>query len=175
MSRDIFKSSAVKWFRNCLQLCLSQISARGLLCLCELFLCPHVRSAVVALLLQKCMEVNLLIRCDVGSTQQKQSIKLFPLWSSTMAVKWRWSLCPVVPNTETLKRLYVLDMQVEAKRVIFIAKNLKEVSQMYQSSCESSSGCWRPNKSRTLLLTMNILATVGYYSCCWPLLSRNPS
>lgn len=53
-----------------------------------------------------------------------------------MAVKWRWSLCPVVPSTEILKRLYVLDMQEEAKGVIFIAKNLKEVFQMCQSSCE---------------------------------------
>lgn len=67
MSRDIFKNSTVKWFGDCLQLCLSQIFVRGLLCLYELLLCPSVRSAVLDLLLQKCMEMSLLIRCDVGS------------------------------------------------------------------------------------------------------------
>lgn len=147
MSRDIFKNSAVKWFGNCLQLCLSQISARELLCLCELLLCPHVRSAVLEV--SSCRSAWRWV-CWLGvmvvpSRSRAQNLFLCDHLRSTMAVSWKWSLCPVVPNTEILKRFHVLDMQEEAKRAIFIVKNLKEVFQLYQSSCESSRGCWRPS------------------------------
>jgi len=48
----------------------------GLLCRCELLLCTHARSGVWVLQLLKCMERSLLIRCDGGGTQWKQSTKL---------------------------------------------------------------------------------------------------
>lgn len=89
-----------------------------------------------------------LIRSDLGSTQQKRSTKLEAGClnhsvchqpRSTTAIKCRWSSYPVVPNSRILERLYVLDMQGEAIRAIFILNDLKEVFHVYQSSRESSS------------------------------------